>query len=63
MDDANVKRTEFSKTIKTSIDRFDKLKSDTQITLLKFNQLEEKIEGIKDNLKKLETFKDSFQIA
>lgn len=63
MDEANVKRTEFSKTIKASIDLFDKLKSDTQITLLKFNQLEEKIEGIKDNLKKLETFKDSFQIA
>ena len=63
MDDANVKRTEFSKTIKLSIDRFDKLKSDTQITLLKFNQLEEKIEGIKDNLNKLETFKNSFQIA
>ncbi len=63
MGDANVKRTDFSKTIKLSIDHFDKLKSDTQITLLKFNQLEDRIEGIKDNLKRLETFKDSFQIA
>jgi methyl-accepting chemotaxis protein len=63
MDEANVKRMEFSKTIKVSIDHFDKLKSDTQITLIKFNQLEEKIEGIKENLKTLETFKNSFQIA
>ncbi len=63
MDTVNIKREIFSKTIKTSIDHFDKLKSDTQITLLKFSQLDNKIEVIKENLKNLDEFKNSFQIA
>ncbi len=63
MAEAHVRRKGFSDTVKVSIDQFDKLKSEAQITLLKFNQLEYKIEGIKNNLKILETFKNSFQIA
>jgi len=63
MNTVNVKREVFSKTIKTSIDHFDKLKSDTQITLLKFSQLDDKIDVIKVNLMKLEEFKNSYQIA
>lgn len=63
MNTINTKREVFSKTIKTSIDHFDKLKSDTQITLLKFSRLDDKIEVIKENLKSLDEFKNSFQIA
>ena len=63
MNTVNVKREFFSKTIKTSIDHFDKLKSDTQITLLKFSQLDDKIEVIKENLKNLDEFKNSYEIA
>lgn len=63
MNDAGVKRTVFGNTMKVTIDYFDKLKSDTQITLVKFNRVEERIAGINENIKLLEQFKNSFQIG
>lgn len=63
MNDAQIKRTVFSKTMKVSIDHFDKLKADTQITLVKFNRVEDKIAVIKENIKLLELFKNLFQIG
>lgn len=49
--------------IRDSVTRFDRLRADTQITLLKFGALETKIESIRETLKKLEEFKNLFQIA
>ncbi len=56
-------RGRFAGDVKSSIDHFDKLKADTQITLLHFNAVEDKITGIEKKLKELEEFKNAFQIG
>ena len=54
---------DFTQTVRASVTKFDKLRADTQITLVKFSELESKITSIRETLRKLEEFKDLFQIA
>ena len=55
--------SKFNDVIKASEGNFDKIYSDTNITLLKFNELGSKIDQIRDNLRQLEEFNRLFQIA
>jgi methyl-accepting chemotaxis protein len=63
MSDVDGKTVSFAGSIKGAAEGFDKLKADTQITLIRFGQLSGKMEGVRESLKKLEEFKNLFQIA
>ncbi|OGJ89427.1 MAG: hypothetical protein A2268_12205 [Candidatus Raymondbacteria bacterium RifOxyA12_full_50_37] len=54
---------EFGRSIKLSTDNFDKLKSSAQMTLLKFNQIEEKAGSIGKGLDQLDSFSQRFKIG
>jgi len=54
---------EFTGSIKGAAGRFDKLRADAQITLLRFRQLDERAHAIRESLKELDGFKNLFQIA
>jgi hypothetical protein len=53
----------FSRIVRQSTDSFDKLHSDAQITLVRFNELETKIGTIQEKLRHLEEFKKQFTIG
>jgi chromosome segregation ATPase len=55
--------TAFAETLRGAESRFDKLSSDANITLMKFNELGSKIDAIETNLKQLEDFHRLFEIA
>ncbi len=54
---------EFALMVRLSEGRFDKLYSDTNMTLMKFNELGSRIDAIEDNLKQLEEFNRLFDIG
>ena len=55
--------SDFSQIARSSEGRLDKLFSDTQITLLKFDDLGTRIDAIQDDLRQLEEFNKRFDIA
>jgi methyl-accepting chemotaxis protein len=60
---ADSRTWEFSSMARKSSESFDKLKADSQLTQMRFSQLEEKMKTIQDSLKRLEEFRNAFQIA
>jgi methyl-accepting chemotaxis protein len=63
MNEVDARTIHFNENIKKAAQIFDKLSSDSQITLLRFNQLSEKTAILLEGLKSLDEFKNRFQIA
>ncbi|MFH0921657.1 MAG: methyl-accepting chemotaxis protein [Fibrobacterota bacterium] len=63
MEEVDGRTVEFTGSIKAAAEGFDKLRADTQITLLHFHQLDERAQAIRESLKELDQFKNLFRIA